>query len=289
MSASSAQPIAVRHARAFARRQPVLIGVDFTSAPTRRKPIAVATGHLARGVLHVDTIDALVSFDAFDGLLASAGPWLGGFDMPFGLPRELVAHLGWPLDWPACIAHYSSQSRAELRLRFKAFCDARPVGGKFAHRQTDGPAGSSPSMKWVNPPVAWMLHAGAIRLVRAGVTVPGMMDGDPARVALEVYPALAARSVSTASYKSDTPARQTPARERVRQAIVDALVQGNTRPGLPTHLPPALRRRLVEDASGDSLDAVLCLVQTAWALGHPGGRYSLPDQFDPLEGWIVGA
>ena len=48
---------------------------------------------------------------------------------------------------------------------------------------------------------------------------------------------------------------------------------------------------LADDASGDRLDAVLCLLQAAWALkqhesGHP--RYGLP-VFDPLEGWIVTA
>ena len=51
-------------------------------------------------------------------------------------------------------------TRAEIRETFAAFCAARPVGGKFAHRATDAPACSSPSMKWVNPPVAFMLHAG---------------------------------------------------------------------------------------------------------------------------------
>ena len=43
----------------------------------------------------------------------------------------------------------------------------RTIGGKFAHRATDGPAGSSPSMKWVNPPVAFMLHAGVPLLIDA--------------------------------------------------------------------------------------------------------------------------
>jgi hypothetical protein len=53
----------------------------------------------------------------------------------------------------------------------------------------------------------------------------------------------------------------------------------------------AQREAVVDDASGDRLDAVLCLLQAAWALnqhqqGHP--RYGLP-AFDPLEGWIVSA
>ena len=40
-------------------------------------------------------------------------------------------------------------------------------------------------------------------------------------------------------------------------------------------------------ASGDTLDAVLCLLQAAWARTQP--RWGLPPDVDPLEGWIVSA
>ena len=92
--------------------------------------------------------------------------------------------------------HYRALSREQIRDAFAAFCAARPVGGKFAHRATDGPAGSSPSMKWVNPPVAYMLHADLPLLLDAGVYLPGLMPpgtGDAQRVALESYPGLLAR------------------------------------------------------------------------------------------------
>jgi hypothetical protein len=44
---------------------------------------------------------------------------------------------------------------------------------------------------------------------------------------------------------------------------------------------------LLDDGSGDALDAVLCLIQAAWAAGRP--NHGLPAQVDPLEGWIVSA
>jgi hypothetical protein len=44
---------------------------------------------------------------------------------------------------------------------------------------------------------------------------------------------------------------------------------------------------LIDDASGDALDAVLCLMQAAWACEQPD--FGLPPQLDPLEGWIVSA
>lgn len=265
-----------------------VFGVDFTSAPRRAKPIVVAAGQRHGGVVRLGGLRDLASLEAFSGWLARPGPWVAGLDLPFGLPRELVEQLGWPTDYAALMAHYASLSREEIRARFAAFCDARPVGAKFAHRACDAPAGSSSSMKWVNPPVAWMLHAGVPRLIAAGVHLPGHLDGDPARVALEAYPGLLARElIGRRSYKSDSKAAQTPERLIARKDIVEGLEQGRTRLGLRLKLSHAQRDELVADASGDRLDAVLALLQAAWAAKQP--RYGWPEGVDPLEGWIVGA
>lgn len=275
---------------------PLLLGCDFTSAPSRRKPITLAVGHVDRGRVWLDAVERFETLDAWSQRLAAPGEWVGGFDLPFGLPRELVTTLGWPTEWAACMAHYSAMSRPDIRAAFSAFCHARPVGGKFAHRATDGPAGSSPSMKWVNPPVAYMLHAGVPRLMAAGVTLPGLWPGDGKRVGLEAYPGLLARSVlGTVSYKSDDKTRQTSDRLIARKTLINALENGQVpllvACGLRLRLSHAQRDALADDASGDSLDAVLCLLQAAWArhqhvAGHP--QWGLP-AFDPLEGWIVSA
>ncbi|MFG6443259.1 DUF429 domain-containing protein [Roseateles sp. LKC17W] len=263
-------------------------GVDFTSAPRRAKPITVAAGGLHGAVVRLHGLTALDSLEAFSAWLAQPGPWLGGFDLPFGLPRELVVQLGWPTDYAALMAHYAALDRADIRARFAAFCDARPAGAKFAHRACDGPAGASPSMKWVNPPVAWMLHAGLPRLIAAGVHLPGLLAGDEARIALEAYPGLLARElIGRRSYKSDTKAAQTPERLIARKDMVDALEQGRTQLGLRLKLSHAQRDELVADASGDRLDAVLALLQATWAAGQP--RYGWPEGVDPLEGWIASA
>jgi hypothetical protein len=144
-------------------------------------------------------------------------------------------------------------------------------------------------MKWVNPPVAYMLHAGVPPLVAAGVSLPAVgFAGDARRVALEGYPGLLARElVGRRSYKSDEAAKHTPERLIARKDIVDALEQGRTRLGLRLKLTHAQREALVDDASGDRLDAVLCLMQAGWAAGQPG--FGLPADVDRLEGWIVSA
>lgn len=292
-----------------------VLGCDFSSSPSARKQIVVASGRLSSGVLKLHAVERFRTLDDWQSRLAS-GPWVGAFDLPFGLPRELVQAQGWPLDWETSVRCFASQSRADLRIRLKAFCDARPVGAKFAHRQTDGPAGSSPSMKWVNPPVAWMLHAGVPRLLEVGAVFPAHQQepprqslpcgtgikgeatqghhGQPDRVTLEGYPALLARELlgGRVSYKSDDPVRQTPSHLLLRKDMLTALELGKTRLGSRLKLSPAQAEAIAADGTGDSLDAVLCMVQAAWAMqqqqaGHP--NWGLPDGIDPLEGWILSA
>ena len=154
-------------------------------------------------------------------------------------------------------------------------------------------------MKWVNPPVAFMLHAGVPALLAAGVHLPGLHAGDPndvdgtglpRRVALEAYPGLLARElIGHRSYKSDDKAKQTPERLIARKDIITTLENGQTRLKLRLKLTNAQRDALAGDASGDSLDAVLCMVQAAWGEQQGAPLYGLPPDMDSLEGWIVTA
>ena len=283
-----------------------LLGCDFSSSPNPRKNIVLAWGSMDDGRVVLQRLERLSSLAEFSAVLAQPKSWVGAFDLPFGLPRELVKSLGWPLEWSACIRHFASLDRSQIRSLFAAFCDARPAGGKFAHRACDALAGSSPSMKWVNPPVAYMLHAGVPLLLNAGVDFPGLHLGDTQRVALEAYPGLLAREVldgwshgargnGRRSYKSDNKAKQTTERLTARADLVHALesgrgVYGPLRLGMLLQLTVLQRTMLVDDASGDALDAVLCMLQAAWAAQqHAAGRprYGLPGSFDPLEGWII--
>ena len=278
---------------------PMLIGVDFTSTPRAGKPITVAIGRLVPGTaprVHLAQIAHFRSLDDWLGWLCRPQAWVGAFDFPFGLPRAFAAGLGWPLEdvepWVPVTQRLAALSRAELVAHCRAWCDARPPGSKFAHRATDRPAGSSPSMKWVNPPVALMLHEGAPRLLQAGVTLPGLRrrGTDPARVALEGYPALLARALlGRASYKSDEPARRhCPARRAARERLVAALETGD-HPFETAITLDAARAGLITQPQADELDAVLCLAMAAWAWQRRDSGWGLPADIDPVEGWVLGA
>ncbi len=268
-----------------------MFGVDFTSAPSTRKPITVAVGLVdpaarAYRLEEVRGLDSLAAFDTF--LRGGTEPWLGGFDLPFGQPRPLIEHEGWPTEWAAFVRFYCGQPRDTLRTAFKRWCDARPAGDKFAWRQADKPAGSSPAMRWANPPVAWMMHAGIGRMVDAGLTFPAHRHAGgrgAARVALEAYPGFTARQICRKSYKSDTAAGRTADRAANRDTILRALVNGTAGLAIGLAIDHSWSRRLLDDARGDLLDAVICGLQAAHAATLPG--YGLPPTVDPLEGWIA--
>ena len=80
---------------------------------------------------------------------------------------------------------------------------------------------------------------------------------------------------------------QTPARREARVELLRSLEAGESRLGLALGVDAGQRDALIGDGSADRLDAVLCLMQAAWASKRPG--YGLPDDVDPLEGWIVSA
>ncbi|MFN9860504.1 MAG: hypothetical protein ACK556_20820, partial [Pseudanabaena sp.] len=56
--------------------------------------------------------------------------------------------------------------------------------------------------------------------------------------------------------------------------------------GLSIDINVQLAEECDRDASGDTLDAVLAAVQTAWSAKQP--NYGIPTTCDPLEGWICG-
>ena len=265
-----------------------LLGVDFTSAPSRRKPITVARAMLHGSRLALQRVDALADFAAFEALLREAGPWCGGFDFPFGLPREFVDALDLGRDTAAVMA--SLQRRCAHRMAFRALVDqwgnGRAPGQRLLHRRTDraGPVTSTSPLQTRYVPVGFMYFEGMSRVLASGAHVPGMREGDRSRVALEAYPGrLAATLIGARSYKNRDDAEHLIA----RKDLLQALELGRAPGGLRVAMSPALHDVIVADAQGDRLDAVLCLVQAAQASLAPG--FGLPETLDPVEGWIVSA
>jgi len=273
---------------------PLILGVDFTAAPSRRKPITAAIAHISSGALSIERVERVESFSHYEALLARAGPWVGGFDHPFGQSLALLDALGLPRRWADYVDAVGAMGRAAFEERVRAWQAAQPPGHKEAHRVGDSLVGASAPHKLVHPPVGKMFAEGAPRLLKSGASLPPLHPGDPSRIALEVYPALVARRFA-GSYKSDERSRQTDGRTGARRAILTGL--GSERLldefGLRVAVPDDLARDALADASGDTLDAILCAVTAAWAWTMRNSRrapYGVPNGRHPTiasEGWIV--
>ncbi len=262
-----------------------IIGVDFTSRPSRRKPITVQTAELTGGRLRPREASALTEFAAFEDLLCRPGPWVAALDFPFGQPRRFLENAGWPLTWTACTDYVAGLERQAFRDRLDAYRTGRAAGDKEHHRTVDRFAGGISPQKLYGVPVGLMYFEGAPRLLRSGVHLPAHgVAGDAGRVVVEGYPGILARGlIGRRSYKTDTAANRTVDQHAARRAILTALggPAFEARYGFTVETSPDL----ADDPGADTLDALLCAVQAAWASTRHE-EYGIPPAADPLEGWI---
>jgi hypothetical protein len=266
-----------------------VFGVDFTSAPSRKKPITVAEGQLKGDMLTYLGSQALETFADFEAFLSTPGPWVAALDFPFAMPKELLTVLGWPTQWSESVAAMAALGKDAFEAKLNAYRESRPAGEKYVYRETDRVTKSSSPMKLHYPPVGKMFFQGAPRLLRAGVcVVPCRMTIGEARYAVEAYPALIARRFAQ-SYKAEEAVKQTDARRACRQQILAGLAGSCFQEefGLTVVLCEQAAAFLIEDASGDRLDAWLAATQAAYAWSRRHDGWGIPQRVDPDEGWII--
>ena len=264
-------------------------GLDFTSAPGRRKPLIVLGCTLKRDALRVEDSEMLTDFDGFESFLRRGGPWVCGMDFPFGQPRSLVAALRWPESWEGYVGEVGALPKGEFENKIRADMATRPAGSKWRYRLADRRSGSSSAMMLFRVPVGKMFYQGAPRLLASGVRIePCRRNGD-ARVAVEAYPAVVARRfLGRAAYKRDgvpdTLERRS-ARETLLRGLESAVLKEVY--GFTVEMDACWREEFVRDPSADALDSLLCAVQAAWAYARRDENYGVPPECDLDEGWIL--
>jgi hypothetical protein len=270
-----------------------IYGLDFTSAPSKRKPLILVGCTLEGRVLRLEKAEALSSFEEFEGFLERGGPWVCGMDFPFGQPRALVEALGWPRGWEGYVGKVSRLPKEEFERAIKNHMAGRPEGSKYHHRLADRRSGSSSAMMLFRVPVGKMFYQGAPRLLNAGVSVepcrPTAASVD-ARVVVEAYPAVVARRfLGKRSYKSDERKKQTPLRRTAREDLIVGLETPALEEayGFVVGMDEAWREELLRDPKADALDSVLCAVQAAWSHTKKDESWGIPEECDRDEGWIV--
>ncbi len=266
-----------------------IYGLDFTSAPGRRKPLIVLCCTLEEDSLRVEDSETLTDFGGFEGFLQKQGPWVCGMDFPFGQPRSLVAALGWPASWEGYVREVGALPKEEFEGKIRADMALRPPGSKWRYRLADRRSGSSSAMMLFRVPVGKMFYQGAPRLLASGVRVePCRRNGD-GRVAVEAYPAVVARRfLGRTAYKRDG-VPDTPERRSARETLLRGLGSAVLRDvyGFAVEMDARWREEFVSDPSADALDSLLCAVQAAWAYERRDEGYGVPPECDPDEGWIL--
>jgi hypothetical protein len=267
-----------------------IMGIDFTSAPSARKPISCAEAHLGGEVLVFHELKGVRSFQDFEALLSGSPPWVAGIDFPFGQSRRLLANLGWPLQWESYVTLVAGMSKSEFVRVLEEYKADRPAGDREHKREIDRRASSISPQKLYGVPVGKMFFEGAPRLLHSPASIMPVRPRHDARIILEAYPAIVARRfIGRRSYKNDTSAKQTPQLREVRLEIIQGIrSQGFSEVyGFEIDLPASFQTICVEDATGDYLDAVLCCLQAAWAWQQRDNHYGMPENVDNLEGWIA--
>ncbi len=266
-----------------------IFGIDFTSAPSRKKPITVAEGDLKQGKLTVQKIHNLYSFNEFEDFLKQKGPWIAGIDFPFGLPGAFLSTLGLPHDWRSYAQKLTRRSKAEFEKKVKNFKSKHSSPYKEPLRFTDILASAQSPLKLVNAPVAKMFYEGSKIILNSGASILPCNPKKGNRIVLEAYPALVARRFAKA-YKSE--GNDASQKKSARKKIITGIMNSNSEAefGFSVAIENSLKSEMLNDAKGDSLDAVLCSLQAAWAWREGKPNYGIPTVNKHLiqsEGWIV--
>ena len=267
-----------------------IFGLDFTSTPTRRKPITCAICELHNNTLTLRNCLTMPTFAEFEAFLQLDGPWLAVLDFPFSQPSQLIANLGWPSTWLDYIQLIAAMSKTEFEQTLAHYCASRPIGNKMHLRATDSYANARSPMMLHRVPVGKMFFQGTPRLLASGVSIlpchPTLSD----RIVVEGYPALVARKwLGKRGYKSDERNKQTEEHTQARRDLLAGLCS----PALLTHynlcltMSESMASTLIEEPMGDTLDALLCAIQAAWVYTQRDNGYGIPLDCDKNEGWIV--
>ena len=265
-----------------------IFGIDFTSAPSRKKPITVAEAEIAQGSLVIQKIHTLASFDEFEVFLKQKGPWVAGVDFPFGLPGAFLSTLGLPHDWPDYVQELTQLSKPEFEQNIKSFKSKHSSPYKEPLRFTDVLASAQSPLKLVNAPVAKMFYEGSKRILKSGASIIPCHPQKGNRLILETYPALVAHRFA-ASYKSET--KDTSSKNSARKDIISGVLSSELEIefGFSVKIADVIKDEMQNDSKGDSLDAVLCSFQAAWAWQQGKPNYGIPTSNKSLthsEGWI---
>lgn len=263
-----------------------IFGIDFTSAPTKKKAITCAHCWFEGEILMLKNEMQWTSFVEFEAFLRHDGEWIVGIDFPFGQPRRFIENIGWPNVWVDYTRYATNLGKQGFKDALSAYRSTRQKGDKQHLRETDRRSGGVSPMMLYGVPVGLMYFEGAQRLLESPASVLPMKHSDPDRIIVEAYPGVVVKNLmgNKDNYKDEKNKSQSDRFRDKRNAILRIL----SKPENPYGFSILADKALVDDTTGDRLDALLCAVQAAWAWQRKDDNFGIPESVDVLEGWIPG-
>ena len=258
-------------------------GIDFTSRPERGRPITCLECELQDNLLRVGQLWEWEDyFKSFEEFLRHSGPWIAGIDFPFGQSRKFLDNMKWPSCWGDYVyRNVESLDRDDFSKVLDDYRRPRQENDKEHRRATDIVFGGYSPQKIGRPPVGLMFFEGAPRLRRAGVMISGLQEsGDPERIVVEAFPAVAARALVGRHSKQQLETRKDILSQLSSHRVKEVF-------GIKVDIPESLYRPLIKNSTCDRIDALLCAVQSAWAWQNRDSKSGWPFPQDSTEGWIA--
>lgn len=282
------------------KQQPAnhLWGIDFTSAPTRQKPIVAVKGSLlpCEKIINVDHIYQCTTFAEFEAFLHTppTQPQMVAVDIPLGLPADFLKAINWPSDsWEQYLKHISSLNKSAYRHSIRTYQAQQPKGAKEPKRPCDSIAGALSPTKLHYIPTANMLYEGATRIAhQTHISVwPCRYQSKSNFQLVEGYPALVMKTLSPINNNADATGykhenKQTNSSEAKRQQLLALMASpiASTMYGGKLSLTESQQQAVIADYKGDVIDALACLLQACWAANNLS-KLIMPNKI--IEGWIV--
>jgi len=284
-----------------------VVGVDFSGAREPGESVWIAETTPDGDDLRVDrcrsartALGASERADVLGSLVEYVdGHDVVGLDFPFGLPRP-VTEVG-PGAWRETVRWVGKTfDDAEAFAEHCTATTRRDSGGErtYVGRETDGPVGAKSPYHFFTYKQAFHGMRDVLGpLLDRGASVAPMTGGGATTAGttvVEVYPAGTLRRLGLPDRRYKDASHEA---RRTRETILAGL-EGSGEPATggdgatsgPTAVPrlavgdDATRERVLSDAGGDALDAVLAAVAAARALDR--GFEPVEERYDPLEGYV---
>lgn len=265
----------------------MIYGVDFSTAPSKSKPIVVCSGILDASVLRVTPLANFVSVSDFGDWFCALESGVVGIDAAFGLPVEFSSWAYPGLDeWSSLTAKIQQEGFSGLEAKILAFRATRESGFKEPVRLADKPHRAASPLKLLNPPMAKMFFLISGLLAKSSHDVwPVRRCQSDVKVS-EIYPgAFPRKLLAGKSYKNDPkgdldrPQRRT----QILEFLEDETRKGDV--GWSLRFEDQAHRDLcLRDPKADHLDAVIAAYE---AVGLALGLHESSAAWHPMEGKIV--